>query len=84
MSNNKFVDVKSIRPLPAALGDGANENFLIRDFFGELLEGITVLPDGTFQGRFGKIRREDLGEYVIRVIGHPIVAKLDSENWASA
>lgn len=83
MSNNNFIDVKKIRSISSAVGDGATENFLIKDLFGELIEGVALLPDGHFQGRYGKIRREDLGEYVIRVIGHPVSAKLDSENWNS-
>lgn len=79
MNKKTFVEVAEVVPavVPTeGFGISYGESIAIRDAGGVLVDTLHPLSDGNFQGRHGIVRREDVGEYVIRLTGHPATSKL--------
>lgn len=67
----EFIDVKGVHC--ANMGThwrtDMRETLTIRDHNQTVVDVLYVSPDGHFYGNYGKIKREDVGEYVLRLIG---------------
>jgi hypothetical protein len=67
----EFIDVKNIQSVltGAPWCTAMQETVTIRSCSGTVIDVISVSIDGNFLSRYGKIRREDLGEYILRLMG---------------
>jgi len=54
----------------APLGHLQGRSMSIRDDVGRMIGTVMANVDGTFQTSHGRVKKEDLGEYVLRILGH--------------
>ena len=75
---SKFVNVTEVVPAIPNVEQALDiqESVVIRDQSGRYIESLFVTTDGNFQGALGRVRREDVGEYAIRRMGHPSARNL--------
>jgi len=79
MNRPGFLDVSSIGPASSRFVPGEStltDGILIRDFSGKIVDTLLITNDGHFRSFMGRVHREDVGEYVIRVAGHPVRGQL--------
>lgn len=82
MSRPGFLDVSGVQPMSGKFvpGEGTlTDGILIRDYSGRVVDTLLIMGDGHFRSPFGRVHRDDVGEYVIRVSGHPVRGKLDEQ-----
>jgi len=73
MSRPGFLDVSQVTARTGWLPgeESVTDGILVRDFAGRVVESLLIMPDGHFRSQFGRVHREDVGEYIIRSAGHP-------------
>lgn len=82
MSRPGFLDVSAVQAAAGKFvpGEGTlTDGILIRDYSGCVVDTLLIMGDGHFRSSFGRVHREDVGEYVIRVSGHPVRWSLNEQ-----
>lgn len=61
---------------PPKDGGVQGETITIRDFYGRVIDTVGITAKGDFQTPgYGVIPREDLGEYILKISGHPAASR---------
>lgn len=86
MSRPGFLDVSKVHPRHQMPEDKTyiTDGILVRDFAGRIVESLLITPDGHFQSSLGKVHRDDVGQFVIRVAGHPYRGQLGDKDVIAA
>jgi hypothetical protein len=69
--HREFVDVSQVHATNMGIPwqSYMRETITVRTHSGRVIDVLHVTPDGHYHGTYGKVRREDVGEFMLRLMG---------------